>query len=154
MKSDEVRDGDCRHDCDHEESDQEDPVESDHVQMTTMTTVLHRDLENDWSSSHCSTVQCVCVQGVLWSLHCVPTSSLIGLYDPVLVSVVTPLLNNSYVILPFQRFCVKLFHVGLRVSLCVHAHLTLLVHEEALHVRSATVFLLEIEATPCLFALL
>ena len=31
--------------------------------MTTMTTVLHRDFENDWSSSPFSTEQVACIQG-------------------------------------------------------------------------------------------
>ena len=61
-----------------------------------------------------------------------PASSLVGLHDRVLVSVVTPFLGSGYVILPFQRHSVKLFHIGLRVSLFVHALLILLVSEVAL----------------------
>ena len=35
--------------------------------MTTVTPVLHRDVEHDWSSSLFSTVQVACIQGVMWS---------------------------------------------------------------------------------------
>ena len=35
--------------------------------VTTITTVLHRDFETDWSSSPFSTVQDACIQGVLSS---------------------------------------------------------------------------------------
>ena len=38
--------------------------------MTTLTTISHRDFQNDWSSFPSSTVQCVCIQGVLWSSRC------------------------------------------------------------------------------------
>ena len=38
--------------------------------MTTMTTVLHRDLENDQSSVPFSSVHVACIQGVLWSSQC------------------------------------------------------------------------------------
>ena len=38
--------------------------------MTTMTTGLHRDFQNDRSSSPLSTVQVACIQGVLWSTKC------------------------------------------------------------------------------------
>ena len=37
--------------------------------MTTMTTVLHRNLEIDWSSVLFFTVQSVCIHCVLRSLH-------------------------------------------------------------------------------------
>ena len=33
--------------------------------MTSMTTVLHRDFENDWSNSPFSTVQVACIQGFI-----------------------------------------------------------------------------------------
>ena len=91
--------------------------------MTTMTTVLHRHLQKDWSSFSFSTVQVACIQDVLWSLRCCCTSPLIGLDDRVLVSVVTPLFRSSNVILPFSRCSVKLFHTSLRTSLFVHAHI-------------------------------
>ena len=38
--------------------------------MTTMSTGLHRDFQNDRSSSPLSTVQVACVHGVLWSTKC------------------------------------------------------------------------------------
>ena len=38
--------------------------------MTTMTTVLHRDFQSDWSSVPFSTVQVACTQGVLRSSWC------------------------------------------------------------------------------------
>ena len=82
--------------------------------MTTITTVLHRDFENDWSNSHLSAVQFVCIQGVL---------------DGVLVSVVTPSLKGGCVCLPLQRCSVKSFHTGLRVSLFAHALLIMLLNE-------------------------
>ena len=37
---------------------------------TTMTTALHRELQEDWSSLPFSTVRLVCAQGVLWSSLC------------------------------------------------------------------------------------
>ena len=40
------------------------------VTMPVMTTVLHLDLEIDWSSVPFSTVHCVCILGVLRSLRC------------------------------------------------------------------------------------
>ena len=58
---------------------------------TTKTTVLHRDPENDLSNSHFSTVQFLCMKSVTWSSRCcVAASSLVGLHDLVLVSVVPP----------------------------------------------------------------
>ena len=61
--------------------------------MTKMATVLHRDLENDCSSSPCSTPQSVSIQDALWSLRC--GCLLLGLYDRVLVSVVDDLSSGS-----------------------------------------------------------
>ena len=49
---------------------------------------------------------------------------------------------------------VKFIHVGLRVSLFVHAHLILLVLEVALHDRSAIVLLREIQLISCFFEFL
>ena len=73
-------------------------------------------------------------------LHGVAASSLIGLHDRVLTSVVTPLFKRSNEILPFQHNAVNSFHVGLRVSLFMHALVIWLVMEVALHDRSETVF--------------
>ena len=70
MKSDEAGSGDCRHDCDDEESHQEYLSKVTTSMMTTMTNALHWDLETGWSSSPFSTVLLVCIQGVLWSLRC------------------------------------------------------------------------------------
>ena len=73
---------------------------------------------------------------VFFGLQSVAASSLVGWHDHVLVSVVTPFLGSGYVILPFQRSPVQLFHIGLRVSLLVHALSILLVSEVVLHDRS------------------
>ena len=58
-----------------------------------------------------------------------------GLLNRVLVSVVTPFFRRRYVILPSQRYSVKLFQIGLRVFLFVHALSILLIIEVALHDR-------------------
>ena len=58
---------------------------------------------------------------VFFGLHGVAASSLIGLHDLALVSVVNFPFKNNYEILPLQRSSSKFFHVGLRVSLFVHA---------------------------------
>ena len=86
---------------------------------------------------------------VFLGLHNVAASSFIGLSEHVLVSVVKPFFLSSYVILPFRRFSVKLFHIGLRVSLFVHALLTMLVSEMALHDRSAIVLVRGIQVIFC-----
>ena len=84
--------------------------------MTTMTTALHRDLENHSSHSPFSTVQVACIPDVLWSSRC---------WCVVLEWVARPCVGlcsnafffrRSYVILP-----AKLFHFGLRVFLFTHA---------------------------------
>ena len=85
---------------------------------------------------HCT--RCL-YSGCFFLVFCVAASSLVGLHDRVLVSVVTHFLESGCVILPFQRYLVKIFHIGLRVSLFVYALLILLVSEVALHVRSAVV---------------
>ena len=91
--------------------------------MDTMTSVLHRDFENDWSSSPFSTVlQVACIQSVFLGHQGVAASSFIGLNDRVLVSVVTPSFKSGFVGLPFHCSSVKFFHNGVRVSLFGHAH--------------------------------
>ena len=89
--------------------------------MTTMTTVLHQDLENAWSSSLLFHSTCCLYSRCSFGLHRVAASSLIGLHDSVLICVVTPLFRSSHVLLPFQRSSVEFFHIGLRVSLFVRA---------------------------------
>ena len=73
--------------------------------MTTMTAVLHRDLETDWSSFPFSTVLVACIQGV----YGVAASFLIGLHDRVF-SVVTPSFRSSCVILSYRCCSVKCIH--------------------------------------------
>ena len=75
-----------------------------------------------------------------FTLHCVAPSSLDGLHDRVLVSAVTRFFGGSYVVLPSQRWDVKFFHVGLRVSWFVHALVIWLIFKEVLNDRSASVF--------------
>ena len=84
--------GDCRHVCDDEEHHHEDLDEGDNV---------HEDHDDHWSASgsedclvmfplsHCKNAL---VFRVFFGLYGVAASSLIGLYDLVLVSVVTPVL--------------------------------------------------------------
>ena len=79
------------------------------------------------------------------------SSFFFGLHDRVLTSVVTPLFRTSYVILPFQRQSVHFLHIGLRVSLFVHALLILLVDTVALHDPSAIVFFARIQVICCCF---
>ena len=109
MKSDEAGSGDCRHDCDDEESHQESLSKVTTSMMTTMTNALHWDLETGWSSSP--------------FFHCT-----VGLYSGCSL-VFTVLLH---VILPFQRCSVKFFHIGLHESLFINAALILLTLEVAL----------------------
>ena len=82
---------------------------------------------------------------MFFSLHDVAASSLIGSYDLVLTSVVSPFCRRSDVHLLVICYSVKFFHVGFRVSLFVHAHLVLLVLEVALHDRSVIAFLCVIQ---------
>ena len=81
----------------------------------------------------------------------VAASAWIGLHDRVLVSVVTPFFRSSYVTLPFQRYCVKFLHIGLRVSLFLHALSILLILEVALHDRSAIALVRGISVIFCSF---
>ena len=90
-------------------------------------------------------------------LHSVAASSLTGLYDLVLISVASPPCKSSHVIPLFTCHAVKFFHVELRVSLFVHAHLILLDLE--IHDRSAIqvidcVFLCGIQVISCSFEFL
>ena len=101
--------------------------------MTAMTTVLQRVLEIDWSGFPFSNVfigssRCCCL------LHRV-VRPCIGLCSE-------PFLEEK----PRTFYSVNVFHVGLRVSLFVHAHLILLDLEVALHDRSAIVLLRGIQA--------
>ena len=121
--------------------------------MTPMTTVLNRDLENDWPNFPLSTEQVACIQ-VFFGLHGVAASSFFGLDDRVLDSVATPLFKSGYVFLIFQRHSVKFFHIGLRVSLFVHAHLMLLITEFALQDGSAIALLRGIQVIFCSFEFL
>ena len=68
--SDDIDHGDCRHDCDDEESHQAEFFENDPVHDDPMTTVLHRDLQMDYPSLLFSTVHFVCIQRVVRSLRC------------------------------------------------------------------------------------
>ena len=88
---------------------------------------------------------------VSFGLHGVAASSLIGLHDRVLTSVVTPLFKRSNEILPFQNNALNLFHIGLRVFLFMHALVILLIIEAALHDRSAIVFVRRIFVLFCSF---
>ena len=136
VKSDGVSYGACRHATMRNNPTKKILLE---VTVSKMTTVPHRDLEYGLSIFQiCHRTICLCPG---W--HLVFTVSLLldWLYDLVLVSAVTPFSMSSYVILPFQRFSVKFFHIGLRVSLFVHAFLELLVLEVAAHDRAAIVFL-------------
>ena len=125
-----------------------DLVEGDHV---------HDDHDDHCSASgmfSLSTVQCSQYSGCSFGLYDVAASSLIGLFNFVLISDVTPFFWSSYVILPFQSYPVKFFHVELRVSLFAHAHVILLVLEVALHDHSAIVLLRGIQLISCSFEFL
>ena len=87
--------------------------------MTTMTTVLHRDFQNAWSSFPFAPAEVACIQCVLWSSRCCLLHAWVA--RPSMVSVVTPFFKSGNVILPSQRNSVKFFHIGLRASLFVHA---------------------------------
>ena len=54
--------------------------------ITTMTTVRHRARRAVWSRLPFSTVQFVCIQGVLRSLRC--RSSMVGLHNDVIPLVI------------------------------------------------------------------
>ena len=114
---------DCRCVRDDEESNHEDLDEGDHV---------HEDRDD-----HCSASGSV----PPYNLFVFGASSLRGLYDVVLVSVVIPFCGRSHVIPTIIFYSVKFFHVGLYLSFFVHARLILLVLEVALHDRSAIMLL-------------
>ena len=78
---------------------------------------------------------------MFFGLRRVAASSLIGLHHRVLVSVATPVLRSSHLILSSQRSSVQLSHLGLRVFLFMHALLILLIIEVALPDLSAIVLL-------------
>ena len=88
------------------------------------------------------------------SLYGVAASSLVGLYDLVLVSVVSPFVRRC----DEKPFCicyaVEFFLVGLRESLFVHVHWVLLVLEVALHDSSVIVFLCETQFISLNFVIL
>ena len=140
--SGEVGCGDCRHVCDDEESHREDLDEGDRVHDDHCSASSSEDC---LVMAPCFTAQCVCIQGVLRSLRCRCLLLVTGVYDLVLVSV-SPFCRRSGVIPLVICYSVKFFHVRLRVSLFVHAHLILLVLEVALHDRSATMLLAGIQA--------
>ena len=58
---------------------------------------------------------------VFFGLRCVAASCSVGLHDRALVSVVTHFFWSCHVTFPFQRFSVIVFHIGLRVSVFMHA---------------------------------
>ena len=119
--------------------------------MTTMTTVLHGDQKNERSSSPLSAIQIqvACIQGVLGSSRCC------CLHPDWVARPCIDLRGNAFsnAALPFQRYSVKVFHIGLRVSLFVHALLVLLVSEIPLHDRSASVLLrgIQVISRSCVF---
>ena len=84
---------------------------------------LSRDLETT-GQVFCSPLYKLLVFQVLLGLRGVAVSSLMGLHDRVLVSVVTTFFRSGHVTLPSQRYSVKFFHVGLRVSLSMCELLT------------------------------
>ena len=97
--------------------------------MTTITTFLNRDFENEWSTFRFSTVQvALYFFTVSFGLRGVAASSLIGLDNRVLISVVAPFFRSSYVILLLQRCFDKFFQIGLCVSLFMHALLGIAHH--------------------------
>ena len=99
--------------------------------MTTMPTVVHRDLENDWSSTPNSTVHVVCMLGVLWSSRCCYLL-LDSVVRPCIGLCSNGLFTSSHEILPFHFYSVKFFQVGLGISSFVPAHLILLVLDVAI----------------------
>ena len=107
--------------CDDEESHQEDPAEGDHVHDDRDDHNSASDLENDWLGY--TTVD--------WSLQ------------------QRLFFRSSYVMRPCHRLSAKFFHIGLRVSLFVHAHLILLIITVALHDGSASVLLRGIQEIFC-----
>ena len=115
---------------------------------TTMATDQHLVLRIVWSCFHFPPYNLL-VFSVFFGLHDVAASSLVGLYDLVLVCAVSPFVIRSDV----NPFCicysVKFFHVGLCVSVFVHAHLELLVLEVALHDRSIILFLCGTQVISC-----
>ena len=105
------------HVCDDEESHQEDHVEGDHV---------HDDHDGHCcaSGSEDCLVMCSLFHSTLcWHSVCssvfdgVASSSLLGFYDLVLVSVGSPSCRSSHEIPVLTCYSVKFFHVGLQCIL-------------------------------------
>ena len=121
---------------------------------TTMTTDQHR--VPTICLVRCSLFHCTScfVLSALFGLYGVAATSLIGLHDRVLVSAVSPFFKGSDVNPLFNCYTVKFLHVGLRVSVFVHALLVLLVLEVALHDRSANVFVRGILVVSCVLEFL
>ena len=118
--------------------------------MTTMTTVQRLVLRIVWSCFSLSTVHFVCMQGVLRSLQC--RCLLLGEVLRQCVGLCSkPVLKKKGRKSSVICFSVEFFHVGLRVSLVVHAHWILLILEVALHDCSAIVLLREFYVISCSF---
>ena len=66
-----------------------------------------------------------CTTCLFFGLCGVAASSLVGLYDLALVSVASPFVKKALYTNVLLCSSVKFIHVGLRVSLFVHAHLVL-----------------------------
>ena len=117
--------------------------------MTTRTIVLNWEFENDCKVFLFPQYKLLVLNG-LFGFRGVAASSSAGSHDRVLISVVAPFFGNSYVILLFRRFFLdKLFQIGLRVSLFMHALVILLIIVVALHDRSAIVFVRGISVIFC-----
>ena len=111
---------------------------------TTLNTGRHRVLRIVWSCFPFCAVQIICIRGVVRSLRC--GCLLLGkVVRPCIDLCSKPVLwkkrRNSF----FICYSVIAFHVGLCVSLLVHAHLVLLVLEVAIHDCSVTVSLCGIQ---------
>ena len=91
--------------------------------MTTITTVLLGERQSRRTGQILPlSLYKLQVFRVFFVPHGVDASSLFGLHDHILVSaVMLVFFKNSCVLLSFQRYSIKFFHIGLRVSLLVHA---------------------------------
>ena len=98
--------------------------------MTTMTTVQRLVLRIVWSFFPFP-LYTLFVCRVFFGHYSVVASSLVRLYDNVLVSAVSPFSRKKGRKSSVICFSVEFFHVRLRVSLMVHAHLILLILEVA-----------------------
>ena len=117
--SDEVGNGDCRHECDDEEPHQGNLVESTHVHDD------HDDHDCSASGSEDCLVKFpfflmynVLVCKVFFGPYGVAASSLVGLYDLVLVSVVSPFCRGSHVILFFFHLLFSMFRDTFNMMPC------------------------------------